>query len=157
LHEEGERDRQEGQGLRGFGRRSAAAAASAAAALALTSLGCGGGTAVAPAVGATPRVELTIAIAASPRPGAPVRTWVLRCGPVGGDWPRVASACAALGPRTLRPIGAETRDLVPIGRRPLRLAGAAFGRPVSLYFPAQGSSTRRLRFESIQRALGLDR
>ena len=156
LHEEGKRDRQEGQELTGAGRRRPATLI-AAAALALAALGCDEAASVVPATEASPRVDLRIAIASSPRPGAPVRTRDLRCGPVGGDWPRAARACRALRPADLKPIGPESRDLVPITRRPVRLTGTAFGHPVSLYFPVRGSSTRRLRFESIRSALGLDR
>ena len=108
-------------------------------------------------LGPAPRVALRIAIASSPRPEAPVGVRELRCGPAGGDWPAAEHACRALRWSDLRPIGPETRDLVPITRRPLRLTGSAFGKPVSLYFPAMGSSTRRLRFEVIQRVLGLER
>lgn len=100
-------------------------------------------------------VDLRIVVAASADPGAPQRSWRLRCRPQGGNWPRRRRACASLTAAHLAPIGPETRDLVPIARQPLRVEGRAFGRRVSLFFGPKGSSTRRERFHQLSRALGL--
>jgi hypothetical protein len=155
LHAEGQRDRQQGQALTGAARRTAVAIG-ATVVLAFAGSGCGGETSAVTAAGAAPQIAIRIAIVSPARAHPRTSIWHLRCGPVGGNWPNAVSACAALAPWDLRPIGPETRDLVPITRRPLRLTGMAFGDPVSLYFPVRGSSTRRLRFEPISGALGLD-
>jgi hypothetical protein len=123
-------------------------ALSAVAALALGgAVGCGSEVDAEVA-----RVDIRIAIAMPA--GEPARSWRLRCEPSGGDWPRRAGACGRLDASLLAPIGPESRDLVPIAARPVRLTGSAFGAPVSLYFPTAGSSTRRERFRALTRALG---
>ncbi len=124
----------------------------AAALLAAVALvGCDGGETRAAA--ASPQVDLRIAIAASARAGAPVRTWRLRCKPRGGDWPDTKSACARLTAQLLRPITAETRDLRRITAQPVRIRGEAFGETVSLRFGARGSGTRRARLRALRTAL----
>jgi hypothetical protein len=101
------------------------------------------------------RVVLRIAIAESADSNAPApRVWRLNCRPGGGDWPRRADACRRLTRSLLAPITVELRDIVPITSQPVRFAGTAFGRRVSLRFDTEGSSTRRERLRALRRALG---
>ncbi len=112
------------------------------------------GSPPSPADAAAPAIDLRIAIAASARKGAPVRTWRLRCKPAGGDWPSVGPACRRLKPALLAAIEFETKDYTRITRQPVRFTGRAFGKAVALYFPAMGSGSRRARLKLLRTALG---
>jgi hypothetical protein len=107
-----------------------------------------------PSAAAAAAIQLRIAIAASAHKGAPVRAWRLRCKPAGGDWPSVGPACRRLKPELLATIEFETKDYTRITRQPVRLTGHAFGRAVSLQFPAMGSGSRRARLRLLRTALG---
>ena len=127
------------------------------AALVVTVAACGGaGLRSSPpsADAASPRVDVRISIAASARKGSPARTWRLRCKPAGGDWPSVGPACRRLKPALLAAFEIETRDYRPITRQPARITGRAFGKRVSLTFPAMGSGTRAARLKALRTALG---
>jgi hypothetical protein len=104
--------------------------------------------------GARPAVDLKIEIAASADDAAPSKTWTLRCSPGGGSWPSVGPACERLTAEVLSPIRVETRDLQQITDQPVRISGRAFGSPVSLAIPAQGSGTRLARLRALRAALG---
>jgi hypothetical protein len=136
-----------------MGVRSTAIAALAAAA-ALGSSCSDGGSVVSPAGAAAAKIDLHIRIAASARTGARTRTWRLRCTPDGGDWPGVGPACRRLKPQLLATIQVETEDYTRITRQPVRVTGRAFGKAVSLQFPAMGSGTRRARLKLLRTALG---
>lgn len=132
-------------------------AAVVALALALLVVACGaddGGGSQEAASAASPTVDLRIRIAASAREGAPTRLWRLRCEPAGGDWPSVGPACRRLSAKVLAPIEFETKDFTRITRQPVRVTGRAFGKAVSLRFPAMGSSGRRARLRALRSALG---
>ncbi len=120
--------------------------------------GCGDGESAASATGtaaaATSTIDLRIRIAASDRKGASTRTWRLRCKPAGGDWPSVGPACRRLKPALLASIDFETKDYVRVTRQPVRIAGRAFGKAVSLSLPAMGSGSRRARLRALRVALG---
>ncbi len=132
--------------------------AAAVAALAVTVAACGGpGLRSAPprADAASPtRRPAHFRIAASARKGSPTRTWRLRCKPAGGDWPSVGPACRRLKPALLAAFEIETRDYRTITRQPVRITGRAFGKRVSLTFPAMGSGTRAARLKALRTALG---
>jgi hypothetical protein len=106
------------------------------------------------AAAASPAVDLRIRIAASARSGASTRTWRLRCKPAGGDWPSVGPACRRLKPALLAAFEIETKDYTRITRQPVRITGRAFGKVVSLRFPAMGSGTRAARLKALRTALG---
>jgi hypothetical protein len=103
---------------------------------------------------ASPAIDLRIRIAASESKKAPVRLWRLRCKPAGGDWPSVGPACRRLKPELLASIVYETNDYTRVTRQPVSINGRAFGKVVSLRFPALGSGTRASRLRALRTVLG---
>lgn len=56
-------------------------------------------------------------------------------------WPNVVPTCRRLKARLVS-IDVETKDYTRVTSQPVRITGRAFGKRVSLTFPAMGSGTR---------------